>query len=88
MNSLEFLARRLYDAIAAGGDDIDDVANELFAFLEEQNDLRSDHEGTVRAAQSNYAGEDCQIHDQPMLDPAEGGVWVEAWVWVPTEEEP
>ena len=88
MNSLEFLARRLCGAVAAGSDDASHTADELFAFLEEQNDLRSDHEGTIGAAQSNYSNEDCQIHDQPMIDSAEGGVWVEAWVWVPTEEEP
>ena len=88
MNSLEFLAHRLCDAIAAGSDDASHAADELSAFLEEQNDLRNDHEGTISAAHSNYADDDCQIHDQPMIAPAEGGVWVEAWVWVPIEEEP
>ena len=75
-------------ALAAGSDDASHAANELLAFLKEQDDLRSGHEGTIGAAQSNYADEDCQIHDQPMLAPAEGGVWVEAWVWVPIEGEP
>ena len=87
MNSLEFLARQLVAAISEGGPNAGSALSDLELYLRDQDIARSDHEGTIAAARANYAGEDCQIYAQPLLDTADGGVWVEAWVWVPTKED-
>ncbi len=87
MNSLEFRARQLVDAISQGSPNAGSALSDLELYLRDQDIARSDHEGTIAAAKANYAGEDCQIHAQPLLDVTDDGVWVEAWVWVPTKED-
>ena len=87
MNSLEFLARQLVDAISQGSPNAGSALSDLKLYLRDQDIARSDHEGTIAAAKANYADEDCQIHAQPLLDVTDDGVWVEAWVWVPTKED-
>ena len=87
MNSLEFLTRQLVDAISEGGPNAGSALSDLKLYLRDQDIARSDHEGTIAAAKANYADEDCQVHNQPLLDIVDGGVWVEAWVWVPTKED-
>ena len=87
MNSLEFLARQLVAAISEGGPNAGSALSDLELYLRDQDIARSDHEGTIAAAKANYAGEDCQVHNQPLLDIADGGVWVETWVWVSTKED-
>lgn len=87
MNSLEFLVRQLVDAIDQNSPNMKSTLSDLELYLRDQDIARSDHEGTIAAAKANYAGEDCQVHNQPLLDTADGGVWVEAWVWVPTKED-
>lgn len=55
-----------------------------------QVDLRAAHEGTIQAARDNYAADssnDIEIVDVPLLDDAGVGIWVSAWVWVPTPDE-
>lgn len=46
-----------------------------------------EHDGTIEAARSNYAGDDVEIDDKPLLSVADKGVWVSAWVWVEIEDE-
>ena len=87
MNSLEFLARQLVGAINQGSPDVRSALSDLELYLQDQDIARSDHEGTIAAARANYADEDCQVYAQPLLDIADSGVWVEAWVWVPIEED-
>ena len=87
MNSLELLTRQLVGAISEGSPNAGSALSDLKLYLRDQDIARSDHEGTIAAAKANYADEDCQIHNQPLLDIADGGVWVEAWVWVPTKED-
>ena len=87
MNSLEFLARQLVDAISEGSPNAGSALSDLKLYLRDQDIARSDHEGTIAAAKANYADEDCQVYAQPLLDIADSGVWVEAWVWVPIEED-
>ena len=87
MNSLEFLAHQLAAAISEGGLNAGSALSDLKLYLRNQDIARSDHEGTITAARANYADEDCQIHAQPPLDVTDDGVWVEAWVWVPTKED-
>ena len=87
MNSLEFLARQLVDAISQGSPNAGSALSDLELYLQDQDIARSNHEGTIAAAKANHADEDCQIHTQPLLDIADSGVWVEAWVWVSTKED-
>ena len=87
MNSLEFLARQLVDAISQGSPNAGSALSDLEFYLRDQDIARSDHEGTIAAAKANYADEDCQVYDQPLLDIADGGIWVETWVWVSTKED-
>ena len=87
MNSLEFLARQLVDAISEGSPNAGSALTDLKLYLRDQDIARGDHEGTIAAAEANYADDDCQIHAQPLLDVTDDGVWVEAWVWVPTKED-
>ena len=87
MNSLEFLARQLVDAISEGSPNAGSALSDLELYLRDQDIARSDHEGTIAAAKANYADGDCQVYDQPLLDIADGGIWVEAWVWVSTKED-
>lgn len=87
MNSLEFLARQLVGAINQGSPNAGSALSDLKLYLRDQDIARSDHEGTIAAAKANYADEDCQVYAQPLLDVTDDGVWVEAWVWVPTKED-
>ena len=87
MNSLEFLARQLVDAISQGSPNAGSALSDLELYLRDQDIARSDHEGTIAAAKANYADEDCQVHNQPLLDVTDDGVWVEAWMWVSTKED-
>lgn len=63
-----------------------DYTNAAIA-LPEQVAWRAQHEGTIQAARDNYASDDIEIDDTPLLSPGEGGVWVSAWVWVPTADD-
>lgn len=87
MNSLEFRARQLVAAISEGSPNAGSALSDLKLYLQDQDIARSDHEGTIAAAKANYAGEDCQVHNQPLLDITDDGVWVETWVWVSTKED-
>ena len=87
MNSLEFLARQLVDAISEGSPNAGSALSDLKLYLRDQDIARSDHEGTIAAAKANYADEGCQVYDQPLLDIADDGIWVETWVWVSTKED-
>ena len=87
MNPLEFHARQLVNAVGEGSPSVGPAMFLLELYLRGQDIARSDHEGTIAAARANYASEDCQIHTQPLLDVTDDGVWVEAWVWVPTKED-
>jgi len=61
-----------------------DLANAL----QSQDEVRAAHELTIEAARSNYASDDIEIDDLPMVaETADGGVWVSAWVWVPLEQD-
>lgn len=40
----------------------------------------------VRVAQKNYDTDELRIYDDAGTNEADGGVWVEAWVWVGDED--
>lgn len=53
----------------------------------EQVQLRLEHEHTIEAARSNYASNDINISDTPLVSVAEGGVWISAQVWVALDDD-
>lgn len=64
------------------------VREKLQAALDEQAQLRLDHEGTIEAAISNYGWRDgIEIDADPMLSVGVHGVWVSAWLFVPIESD-
>ncbi|WP_143062010.1 hypothetical protein [Faunimonas pinastri] len=42
-------------------------------------------ESEIAIARERYADDDLEIDDDPIVSNAENGVWVSAWVWVPSE---
>jgi hypothetical protein len=44
-------------------------------------------EDIISQAQAMYCDDDIEIDDEPKLSHAEQGCWVQAWVWVPLDEE-
>ena len=36
----------------------------------------------IEAARDEWASDDIEIDDVPLVSPAEDGVWVNAWLWV------
>lgn len=86
MMMLESLARDVITAWESG--DPTHAIDSLDAYLQTVAAERSDHEGTIMAAKSNYedpSDHDVEIDSDPLLSIGEGGVWVSAWVWVRTE---
>lgn len=86
MLTIESLAR----AVVANWDngDLAGAVRAMGDHLQQLDQDRLDHEGTITAARSNYAepsGDDIEIDDVPLVSTAEGGAWVSAWVWVPVE---
>ena len=72
-----------------GRDSLATAIDLLAKHLAELKQERLNHEGTISAAQSNYAdpsNNDIEIDDEPMLSIADDGVRVSAWVWVPIED--
>lgn len=57
---------------------------EVLELLHDADPNVKDHDGTIEAARSNYADDDCEIDDKPLLSVADEGVWVSAWVYVRT----
>lgn len=88
MTTLEYLTRQLLDAVEEGSCDVNQAIHELRDYLDDQDTDRDDHEFTIEAARSNFADDDCEIPDKPLLSVAEDAVWVQAWVRVPLEKEP
>lgn len=87
MLRLEQLARAV---VAQHVSMLSDTEKALAAHLDELAADRRAHEGTIGCARSNYAepsDDDIEIDDEPMLSIADDGVWVSAWVWVPTPDE-
>lgn len=52
-----------------------------------QPTLRETEEAIRNQAEAFYADGDLQIYPDAEIRPAEGGNWVQAWVWVPNEED-
>lgn len=46
-----------------------------------------DQADLVRQAREMYESESIQIDADAKLSEATDGIWVQAWVWVPTEEQ-
>ncbi len=40
----------------------------------------------IQSAVQEYECDDIQIENNPRISVADGGAWVQAWVWVPTKE--
>jgi len=87
MNTLEYLARQLMNAIEEGSCDVNQAIHELRDYFDGQDADRDDHEFTIKAARDNFADDDCEIPDKPLLSVAEDAVWVQAWVRVSLETE-
>ncbi|MCY1215950.1 hypothetical protein D9M72_278080 [compost metagenome] len=90
MLALESLARdvvRLRNADPAGLNAKLDTLDRLLQTMAQE---RLDHEDTIQAARSNYAApsdDDLEVDDEPLLSVGEDGVWVGAWVWIPTGDD-
>jgi hypothetical protein len=41
----------------------------------------------IRRARLDFSGEDCQIDNDAQVSVGESGAWVQAWVFVPHEED-
>jgi len=55
----------------------------------EQTAHQSDWEGSVLAAVENYvacSNGDIEVDDEPALNVSNDGVWVNAWLWVQTDD--
>ncbi len=52
-----------------------DSADENYQFVQENL-------GTIASAHSEYANDDLEIDDNPLVSVTNRGVWVNAWVWV------
>lgn len=64
------------------------VLDEKLAEIDKRTAEYPKYEGHIKAARDNYADDDCEIDDQPMLAPTGSGVWVNAWVWVANGDNP
>jgi hypothetical protein len=58
---------------------IDDMRRELT----EIDENRETYQGHIAEAREQ-ATDDLEIDEKPYLSVGEGGVWVSAWIWVPT----
>lgn len=72
-----------FKALLAGGL----TQGEVLSALHDADPEVKNHDGTIEAARSNYADDDCEIDAKPLLSVADGGVWVSAWVWVRTDHD-
>lgn len=50
-----------------------------------QAQLRATYAAEIQSVRDGLADDDLEIDDSPLLSPADDGVWVNAWVWVPKE---
>lgn len=85
MNNLEILARSVVRRWDQG--DLDAAVNDLSSYLDYLTILRREHEGTIKAAHDNFVADDLEIDDNPLVAESEHGLWVNAWVFVPTYME-
>ena len=85
MNNLEILARAVVRT--AGTEQFAKTLSDLETYLDYLAILRREHDGTIKAACDNYVDEDCEIDDNPLVAESEHGLWVNAWVFVPTYME-
>ena len=55
----------------------------------EQVKWRSEFEGHIQSARDNFADDDLEIDDTPLISPGVDGsvVWVNAWVWVASDQD-
>lgn len=51
----------------------------------QQTDWRTKHAADIQKARDTYSNNDLEIDDTPLLAPGEGGVWINAWVWIATD---
>lgn len=77
----------LAQAVLAGGENAMKLAQELKADVERLSGESVAHGGAIEAARSEYANDDLEIDDQPILSIGDEGIWVNAWVWVPTKSD-
>jgi len=74
----------LLDLIETGR--IAEARTALEGMRHDADHARALHPLAREAATEIHAGNDLQIDEDPALTPADGGCWVEAWVWVSDED--
>lgn len=84
INDAELLAQAVLDGDSAAASAKADAVKRQIAEMREEITA---HEGTIECARSNYANDEVEVDDVPLLSVAEDGVWVSAWVWVPIEQD-
>lgn len=87
MLRLEELAQAAVDAWETG--DLATAIRELGIHLDEIRADRRLHAEAISRALVQYAmpsDDDIEIDDEPMTSAGEGGIWVQAWLWIPTPQ--
>ena len=54
----------------------------LGAYLEQLNRERQCHQADIDCARKRLANDDCEIDERPLVSVGNGGVFVNAWLWV------
>lgn len=80
--------KQLIEAAIAmrGSPDKDSSHVKLYKALEEIERMgreQEQHADAIQRARDQYASDDVDFDDNPMVSVGEDGVWVSAWVWVP-----
>lgn len=82
MHDLEDLARAVVANWEKG--DLAGAVSALATALRQMEHDREDVSGSIHRALELYGSDDCNIDEAPLISFANEGVWVSAWVWVPT----
>jgi len=87
MLTLEVLARALVEKLETMPDVPTGHYAHLKSWIEVTDQERRDFPDIVEKAQDRHASDDVEVDDDPFLSIGDEGVWVSAWVWVPTPAE-
>lgn len=67
------------------GNDLAGAVRKLADFLNDPDDFATDEE--IQQARNQHMGSECEIDEPALASRGDGGVWVQAWVWISNEEE-
>lgn len=67
------------------GNDLAGAVRELATLLDDEDSFATEAE--VQRARNRHMGSECEIDEPAMASRGDEGLWVQAWVWLPNEEE-